>query len=387
MMIHICVSLCRCVYNLSVYIETISLENFRNYKNFTFTLPKGIIHLHGENRSGKTSFIESIYVLSTMTPFHTSRLTDVISLDNDYAHVTGNIKTIKSEALLDITMTTRGERVFKNFNKKITPLYKGVGMLKTVFLSPLDIDIIFGPPSTRRSFVNRSLGVEDPVYMYYLKQYNHVLKQRNILLKGIFPQNSDQIELWNIPLARAGWEIILKREKFIERLNKLIEEYYIKIGKRDEIVSIDYVSSFPRKIQSVKEYEDILRKYQTEDARQNSTRFGPHRDDFKFNLNDKPFRDFGSFGQSRLFVIFLKLASWEFIKLNTNDSPVLLLDDVFIEIDSSRQTQLMNLIKSMDIEQIVITGTVPVEYLPMEHRFNIKLNDNGTPVFINQSQT
>ena len=238
-----------------------------------------------------------------------------------------------------------------------------LGLLNVVFFSPEDLSIIKNGPSERRRFVDMELCQLDSVYLHNLNNYHKIVNQRNKLLKDLSanPGLKDTLFLWDSQLVSFGQKIIEQRSAFISQLNEIIYEIHLKLSGGKEALQIVYEPDV-----SGADFEEKLRKCQERDIRLKQTSIGPHRDDFSFVVGTIDIRKFGSQGQQRTAALSLKLAEIELVKKVTNDVPLLLLDDVLSELDSSRQNYLLNSIGEI---QTIITCTGLEEFV--NNRFEI----------------
>lgn len=232
-----------------------------------------------------------------------------------------------------------------------------------VFFSPEDLNIIKNGPSERRRFIDMELCQLDKVYVHSLVQYNKVLLQRNKLLKelGFHPEYEATLDVWDEQLVRFGKEVIKARRDFIHQLGDIIKELHTKLSGGKENIEVIYDPDIEEN-----ELEAAVRKSRLQDMKQKTTLAGPHRDDISFVVNGIDIRRFGSQGQQRTAALSLKLSELELVKKISRDAPVLLLDDVLSELDSSRQNQLLDAIQDI---QTMITCTGLEDFV--NHRFHI----------------
>ncbi len=238
-----------------------------------------------------------------------------------------------------------------------------LGLLNVVFFSPEDLSIIKNGPSERRRFVDMELCQLDSVYLHNLNNYNKIVNQRNRLLKDlcVHPGLKDTLFLWDSQLVSFGKKIIEQRKDFVCQLNEIINEIHGKLSGGKEDLKVAYEPDVLGE-----NFAEKLQKYQERDIRLKQTSIGPHRDDFSFLVGKIDIRKFGSQGQQRTAALSLKLAEIELVKKMTKDVPLLLLDDVLSELDSSRQNYLLNSIGDI---QTIITCTGLEEFV--NNRFEI----------------
>lgn len=255
---------------------------------------------------------------------------------------------------------TKGIAINRIPIKKASELF---GILNIVFFSPEDLNIIKNGPKERRRFLDSELCQLNKIYLAELTKYNKILNQRNKLLKDIYfrPELRDTLSVWDMQLMEYGRKIIRERMKFVEQLNEIVADIHFKISGGKEEVTLEYEPNTAEE-----EFEKELNNYLERDLKLGQTSIGPHKDDLSFRIKDMDVRKFGSQGQQRTCALSLKLAEIELVKQIIKDSPVLLLDDVLSELDSSRQNYLLNNISGI---QTIITCTGLDEFV--RNRFHI----------------
>ncbi|MGN0331574.1 MAG: DNA replication/repair protein RecF [Lachnospiraceae bacterium] len=332
-------------------IESIELKNYRNYKELHMELNQGTNILYGDNAQGKTNVLESVYVCCTSKSHRGAKDRDIILFGEDEAHI--KLQILKNKVPYRIDMHLK-----KNKPKGIAingvPIRKAselFGVANVVFFSPEDLNIIKNGPSERRRFIDMELCQLDKLYVHSLVQYNRTLLQRNKLLKELAfrPEYEETLDIWDMQLAKYGEEVIKSRRRFIEQLNAIIREIHGKLSGQKEHITIVYDPDTEEG-----NLEAALARSRPQDVRQKTTLTGPHRDDISFIVNGIDIRRFGSQGQQRTAALSLKLSELELVKKLSRDDPVLLLDDVLSELDSSRQNHLLSAISDI---QTMITCT------------------------------
>ena len=244
--------------------------------------------------------------------------------------------------------------------KKAAELF---GILNIVFFSPEDLNMIKNGPSERRRFLDVELCQLDRIYLFHLTNYNKILNQRNKLLKDINfkPELKDTLPVWDMQLIDYGKKIIASRKDFVKQLNEIIYEIHRRISGEREELFLSYEPDVPEE-----KFEEELARSQERDLKFGMTSVGPHRDDMCFLIHDIDIRRFGSQGQQRSCALSLKLSEIELVKSSIKETPVLILDDVLSELDSSRQNFLLNSIHDI---QTIITCTGLDEFV--KNRFEI----------------
>lgn len=344
-------------------LKSVALNHFRNYSDLSLEFDKGTNILYGDNAQGKTNVLESVYVSGTTRSHKGSKDRELIQFGEEEAHIRTVVE--KKEKIYQIDMhikksRSKGIAINKIPIKRAAELF---GILNIVFFSPEDLNIIKNGPSERRRFLDVELCQLDKIYLFHLTNYNRILNQRNKLLKDINfrPELKDTLPVWDMQLIDYGKKIIASRKKFVNRLNEIVYGIHKKIsGDREELLLRYEPDAEEEKL------EEELMKNQERDLKLGMTSVGPHRDDMCFLIRDIDIRRFGSQGQQRSCALSLKLSEIELVKESIQETPVLILDDVLSELDSSRQNFLLNSIHDI---QTIITCTGLDEFV--KNRFEI----------------
>ncbi len=340
-------------------INFVELRNFRNYSFEKFMLNNGINILLGDNAQGKTNLLESIYFSCIGKSFKTKNEKELIKSGSVNAKIFVDFE--KNNGKNTISVEFKDNKKFIKLNEiNITKTSSMLGNLACVFFSPSELKLVKEAPEDRRRFLDIDISQLNLDYYNSLIKYNKILKERNKLLKST--ENEKVIEqtlpIWDCQLSKAGSEIVAFRLEFIDKLNlrAKIEHNYLSNGKENLILEYSSCDNFKEK--SLEEIEKILLKRLTEshekDLKLKYTTIGPHRDDIKIYLNNMEVKSFGSQGQQRTSLLSIKLAELEIFKEVFNEYPILLLDDVFSELDDSRKERLFNRVKPL---QTLITTT------------------------------
>ena len=344
-----------------LFIKKISLKDFRNYVAAEIEFTKNINIIIGDNAHGKTSLIEGIYAISTTKSHRTSKDSQMIRFDQDFAKIESVI-SISDDAddgddvHLSLSVTKRG-KVAKYNGIPAAKLSTYIGRLKTVFFAPEDLELVKGSPTVRRKFLNMEIGQIDPLYIHHLTSYAKVLKQRNELLKSYIESEQAQLmlEVFTQQLTSHLIYLLNKRIWFLDALKLHAKKIHTFITDSKEDISFKYINSL-----RVDELDEgaLMTKFEslyTSDKRMRTTTVGAHRDDFSVYLSGINAHEFASQGQQRTAVLSIKLAEIDLIFAETGNYPVLLLDDVLSELDANRQAKLLVSMKNKT--QTFITAT------------------------------
>lgn len=344
-------------------VKSLDLKNFRNYHELHIDFDPFTNIFYGNNAQGKTNILESVYLGGTTKSHKGSKDRDMITFTEEESHIRMLVQKKNLTRRIDMHLKknkTKGIAVDGIPIKKASELF---GIVNLVFFSPEDLNIIKNGPSERRRFIDLELCQLDKIYFHNLSNYNKILIQRNKLLKDIafHPEWMDTLEIWDMQLAGYGSKIIKRRHSFVEQLGEIAGDIHENLTGGREHLSLLYEPDCPADAL----YEQ-LKKNRDKDIRYKMTSQGPHRDDLCMQVKDVDIRKFGSQGQQRTSALTLKLSEIELVKKIIHDTPVLLLDDVLSELDSSRQNYLLNSIHDI---QTLITCTGLDEFI--SNRFTI----------------
>ena len=329
-------------------IKSIELRNYRNYEELDIHFDSHTNILYGDNAQGKTNILEAAYMSGTTKSHKGSRDKEIIRFNQNESHIRTIVRKNEKDYQIDMHLRKNGAKgvaINKIPIKKASEIF---GILNIVFFSPEDLNIIKNGPSERRRFIDLELCQLDKLYLSDLSSYHKILNQRNRLLKDICYRQEliDTLPVWDAQLLSYGRNIIKKRRQFVEELNEIITEIHSKISGGKEHLVLKYEPSIDDIF-----FEDELMRAKNKDLKICQTTVGPHRDDLLFSIENVDIRKYGSQGQQRTSALSLKLSEIDLVKRSINNTPVLLLDDVLSELDSSRQNYLLNIIN--DIQTII----------------------------------
>lgn len=332
-------------------VESIKLNHFRNYDSLELKLDKGTNLFYGDNAQGKTNILEAVYLCGTTRSHKGSKDREMIRFEEEDAHICMQIRKGEVPYRIDMHLKknkTKGIAINGVPVKKASEL---IGLGNFVFFSPEDLNIIKNGPSERRRFLDMELCQLDRIYLYHLTSYNKVLAQRNRLLKDydFYPESRSMLDILDEQLVQYGSVLITIRERFVRELNLILEQIHGKLSGKKESLSLEYECDT-----TAEQFAGRMKANRERDVKTRMTHTGPHRDDLCFLVDGIDIRKYGSQGQQRTAALSLKLAEIEIVKENVKDTPVLLLDDVLSELDSSRQRYLLESIHDI---QTMITCT------------------------------
>lgn len=338
-------------------INNINIYNFRNYEQASIDFNDNINIFIGNNGEGKTNILESIYVLAITKSHRVYIDKTLINSNKNIMKITGNMTSNKGNKTLELIMNNKGKRVSINrvVYKKISDY---ISNLIVILFSPDDLDLIKGSPGVRRKYINIEIGQLDNKYLYYLNEYSNLLKQRNEYLKSININNYDNtyIDILDNQLCEKAMIVYKYRFEFINNLNRIISNIFSDLSTGN--LYIKYINNIDATDYSNDLKDRLLSKLKSclkRDIINGSTSYGPHRDDIDFFLNDKNVRDYGSQGQQRLTVLAMKFAEVELFKEKKDEYPILLLDDIFSELDILKRNAIIKYLSNG--VQVFITST------------------------------
>ena len=352
----------------NMYINSILLENFRNYDNQEINLNKNINIIYGNNAQGKTNIIESVFLCAYGKSFRAKKDSELIKFDKDICKVEVNYSKVDREGTIKAEINDK-KTFFVNGVKqnKISDI---IGKINVVIFTPDDIEIIKDGPQKRRRFLDMMISSLRPNYLHLLNSYNKVLEQRNNFLRQIKLENKNpaMLDIWDEQLSEYSFKIYEYRKYFIEKIANSIEDIHsliTKSGKED--IKIKYISNSKNK----ESFLENLKKSRMVDIKRGFTATGVHRDDFMIYINSRPVSIFGSQGQQRKSILTLKLCELKIVKEEIGDTPILLLDDYMSELDEKRRTSFLENIKG---NQVIITCT---DRIDLENESSIYYVENG----------
>ena len=340
-------------------LRKIKLVNFRNYANLNINFSKNINIIIGDNAQGKTNLLESIYTLALTKSYRTTNDANLIRNNQEKFIVVGEIKDNSVFKKLSVELHNNNKIVKLNDNI-INKISDYIGNLYVILSSPDDLQIIKGSPSERRNFLNIEISQLSSNYIKKYNEFNKILKMRNDYLKLLLTNNLSDYSYLDIltnNLIERELDIYIERNNFINNINENLSKIYenimdisnLKILYQPNIEINDFDRDNLREILKDKYKKNIKRE-----ILMGMTLYGPHRDDFTFIIEENDIKIYGSQGQQKIAFIALKFAEIPIFEEKTGTKPVILLDDIFSELDKKKKNRLMKYIN--DDYQVIITS-------------------------------
>lgn len=347
-------------------ISKLSLRDFRNHENLDLTFSSGATTIVGRNGRGKTNIVEAVHYLATLGSHRVSQDAPLIRSGQTSASVLAQIEKHNRQAKVELTINFPGtNKVSLNGN----PLAKSrdiLGLVTTVIFSPEDLDLVKGDPSARRRFIDELSTLLSPKFSNTRSDFDRTLKQRNTLLKSLGRRSPSiqaraTLDAWDEQLIQSGTEVIYTRLENVKRIEPHLTEFGTAISGNTEPLHLNYAnpwlpSDISEKTEIAELFKTELENRSKDEVDRGITLVGPHRDDLNIQLSGLPAKGYASHGQSWSIAIALRLAAFNILREH-DDDPILILDDVFAELDEKRRARLISIIT--DVEQTLITAAVP----------------------------
>jgi DNA replication and repair protein RecF len=364
-----------------MYLSHLSLADYRSYSAIELPLEPGVTALVGPNGQGKTNLVEAVAYLATLSSHRVAQDGPLVRVDASQAVVRGNVVSGGRSTLIEIEITP-GKANRARLNRSPARAARDVlGVLRTVLFAPEDLALVKGDPQARRRFLDDLLVVRTPRYAGVRSDYERILKQRNALLKsagaavrasrgGSRVPDLRTLDVWDSHLASAGAELLAGRLELIEEMRPLVAKSYASVattegGQSGDSARIDYKCSLGPEVELSSDREllaaailEATGRIRRDELDRGVSLVGPHRDDLVLTLGPMPAKGYASHGESWSFALALRLASYEMLRAG-GDDPVLILDDVFAELDTQRRSRLAELVGSA--EQVLVTAAVPAD--------------------------
>ncbi len=385
-----------------MHLSHLSLKDFRNFDQLDLTLGPGLFLFQGENAQGKTNLLEAVAMLATSNSFHASSDREIVNwhasdrVTRLAASVEQHNEDVKIEiVIIDPTQPEKGssadgeipiiapnDRQRKRIKINSVPkrAIDLIGLVTVVLFSPNDLGLVDGSPEERRRFLDRGLCQMQPHYCQALQKYRKIVTQRSALLKRIRENQEDprMLDFLDEKLTELATMITFERRRMVDSLNQHVDELQAIISGGREHLTIVYRPSFLIEpawdtMKTLQNYREQLLEARRKEIRQGVCLLGPHRDDLEFLVNGVNMLTYGSRGQQRTVALASKLGELAFMRTVTGEEPILLLDDVFSELDFSRREYLLRQV--LRHEQVLITATdfasFPEEILAKAYQYRV----------------
>jgi DNA replication and repair protein RecF len=338
-----------------MYIRELSVVNYKNLIQADLHLSAKLNCFIGKNGVGKTNLLDCIYYLSFCKSYFNLPDNQNIRHNEDFFVLHGKYDCNGEHEDIYCGFKNGHKKKFRRDKKEYERLSDHIGLLPLVMISPADSVLIQGGSEERRRFMDSVISQYDRQYLELLLKYNRALLQRNNLLKyfGANQQfDTDSLEIWDEQLIITGEKIHQKRAGFLEALLPVFQKYYEFISEKHENVKLEYLSQL-----NEGDFRQMLKESLSRDRSLLYTSVGIHKDDLDLKIGDYPIKRLGSQGQNKTYLISLKFAQYDFISAVNHEVPILLLDDIFDKLDSSRVEQIVKLASDQNFGQIFITDT------------------------------
>ncbi|MCZ2444256.1 MAG: DNA replication and repair protein RecF [Flavobacteriales bacterium] len=338
-----------------MYIRELNLIGFKNYEQAAFSFTPTVNCIVGHNGTGKTNLLDAIHYLCFTKSFLNPIDTQNIHHHDPFFVIEGNFWRKGQDEHIFCGFKRGMKKQFKRNKKEYERFSDHIGLLPAVVILPMDIQLLTGGSDERRKFMDSLISQYDHVYLNNLISYNRLLMQRNTYLKKAFELRKfdlEAIDIYNQQMAEFGHAIYERRQAFLENFIPVFEVCYTHLSSGKEKVTLFYQTTLHEQ-DMMQGFENTLEK----DRLLQYTTSGIHKDDLSLELNGYPVKKYGSQGQQKTYLIALKLAEHDYLKSKMGISPILLLDDIFDKLDSSRAELLIKKVSEPTFGQVIITDT------------------------------
>lgn len=343
-----------------MHLQSISILNFRNIEPFSSGFGKGFWAVLGANGQGKSNLLEAIAMLCSGRSRRTERDRETIRMHETWMSLDGTLeREMRGEARLSVRLTPEGRKELTVFGAPVGRLAKYITEASCVVFSSEDVEIVLGEPTLRRQYINEAVSQASHGYIYDLSRYRRALEQKNSALKLVRERLAppDSLDVWDAQIADYGGRVCARREKFIRGLARLAADTYGRLSDSAESLAVSYDPSVPAP-EALEEWPralaDALRGRRQEEIARGVSLVGPQRDDLKMDIGGLTARSFASRGQARTAALALRLSQASLAREQTGEWPIVLMDDVFSELDSRRR-ELLAAVAS-EAEQVFATA-------------------------------
>jgi DNA replication and repair protein RecF len=338
-----------------MYLKKISLTNFKNYSQADMEFSPKINCIVGNNGVGKTNILDAIHYLSLTKSFFNNIDSVSIKHNEDFFIIQGLFVRDDDEDNIFCSFHRQKQKMLKRNGKEYERLSDHVGRYPVVMISPADYALVSEGSDERRKFMNKIISQYNAEYLDSALNYNKALQQRNKLLRDFNVFNSfdeEMLSVWDSQLVKYGSFVYSERDRLVNDLIPVFQEYYSLVSNDKEKVRLRYRTDLREG-----DFNEILKNALSKDRSLEYTTAGIHKDDLLFEMNGYSVRSLGSQGQQKSYLVALKLAKFDYIKKKAGSAPILLLDDIFDKFDADRVAQIIRLVGNHRFGQIFITDT------------------------------
>lgn len=347
-------------------ISDIRLQHFRSYTDAYFELDPGVTIIAGPNATGKTNLLEAVLVIARGNSYR-AKDSELIQFGADWARL--DAQTPNGSRTVKIKADPSPGKIFEIDDQTVSRLHQSK-TLPTVLFEPNHLLLMSGSPDLRRSFLDDLIEQTESGYGSVRRHYKRVLAQRNSLLKNNPRDLKEQLFVWNVRLSELGGQMAKRRQALIERFGSLVPELYVHLAGRENQIQIQYASRF-----AVEHYESqLLHKLESStelDVLRGFTAYGPHRDDLQVLIDGHPLQESASRGETRTLVLALKILELQILEEARNQRPMLLLDDVFSELDTERRQALTRYVEQYQTFITTTDADVVSQYFASNSRITL----------------
>lgn len=381
-----------------MYLSHLALNDFRSYEHAVIEFDKGVTTFVGLNGYGKTNVVEAINYLATLSSHRVSSDTALVRQGQQAGVIQARVVKEERPTTLEVEIYA-GRANRARINRSLAKPSQLLGIVKSVIFAPEDLRLVRDEPAVRRRFLDEIMIQQRPRMAKVRADYEQVLKQRGALLKSLsskkwrgLPIDESAVEVWNVQLAELGGQLMAERARIIRQMRPHVAEYYERVAGGDKTARIDYKASADKDVwelpsaydiyniagatgdiesheqdlcsaeENEKRLKEALERYKDKEIERGANLIGPHRDDMILSLATFPTKGYASHGETWSFVLALRLAGWK-ILADEDEQPILILDDVFSELDATRRERLAEI--AAEVEQVFITAAVD-EDIPTE---------------------
>lgn len=333
-----------------MFLKNLSVIDYKNIRGSDLVFTERLNCFVGDNGAGKTNFLDAIYYLSLCKSITGATDGQSVRHNTNFFLIEGHYFTPESHNVF-VCNFAPPTKIIKRNGKNYTRISEHIGAIPLVSVTPSDNFLIHEAGEARRKYIDTFISQMNPAYLSSLIRYNSVIAQRNLLLKSdVNEDQRDLMDIYDMQLSKLAHAIYDERKKMIEELSPIVSDYYCKLSGDNEKISIDYSSQL-----NSKSMEELLTQTFVRDCACGHTTAGVSRDDLRLKINNYPIKRFGSQGQQKSLVIAMKLAQYDMMTKAKGEKPILLLDDIFDRLDSSRVAALLEIVSDEKFGQIFIT--------------------------------